>query len=74
MDKLSLFLYNSPSMKLEDFRELSATALSLKNVRNMKMAPLRTSGSAFSLIRHDAHMLMCVPRKLLGDSFGPQAK
>ena len=33
------------------FRELSATALSLKNVRNMKMATLRISGSAFSLIR-----------------------
>ena len=31
MDKLSLSLYNSPSMKLEDFRGLSATALSLKN-------------------------------------------
>lgn len=31
MDKLSLSLFNSPSMKLEDFRELSATALSLKN-------------------------------------------
>ena len=33
------------------FRELSATVLSLKNVRNMKMAPLRISSSAFSLIR-----------------------
>ena len=74
MDKLSLSLYNSPSMKLEDFRGLSVTALSLKNVRNMKMAPLRISGSAFPLIPHDVHMLICVPRKLLGDFLGPQAK
>ena len=45
MDKLSLSLYNSPSMKLEDL-----WLCHWKNVRNMKMAPLRISGSAFSLI------------------------